>query len=229
MRKALTTLIILSLFSFMAPTVNAQSTGGPQLMVTWQALNSYVPPAYQGKTLPGVNSQIIAEVSLISQGKMVGLSNQTIYWYLNNNYIGGGTGAQTITFSPIGAAPDALALEVKLPSYNNTLLIHTVDIPVAQPKVVIVTPFPLDQFTENPLSLQAEEYFFNATSTDSLAFAWSANGQPATNQENPSKLQINLPSVFSSGSTISVSLTVQNPLDSIGAEASANLTYQNLP
>jgi hypothetical protein len=206
---------------------NAQTASAqPQFLVTWQALNSYAPPYYQGKVLPGASSQIVASVELVSGGKLVNLKNQTIYWYLNTNYIGGGIGAQRITFSPYGGAPDSLALEVKLPSYNNDSLLHTVSIPVVQPKAVIVARYPQNQFSDNPFTLQAQAYFFNVPSLLPLVFNWSANNQVANNTENPTEADISIPSDSPSGSQLSVTLDVKNSLDSSTADDSKILTYQ---
>jgi hypothetical protein len=208
---------------------NAQTTTDPQFLFTWHASNSYVPSFYQGKTLPNIGSQVTASLDLVSQGKIVNIKNQTVYWYLNGNFIGGGVGAQEITFSPGVGAPNSFALEVKLPSYNGNLLIHTVNIPVVQPQAVIVAPYPNNQFSANPVTFQAEGYFFNASSLSSLGFAWSADGQSAANTENPTELQVTLPQGTPSGSSLSVGLTVTNSLDSTTAMTSANLTYESIP
>ncbi len=209
-----------------AMIANAQTTSGPQFLLTWQASNSYVPSFYKDKALPGIGSRITAALDLVSQGKIVNLKGQTIYWYLNGIYIGGGTGVQEITFSPNTGAPDDLSLQVKLPSYNGTLLIHTIAIPVAEPIAVIVSPYPQGRFSGNSVSLQAEAYFFNAPSLSSLVFNWSANGQAANNTEDPSAAQIDIPAGSPAGSALNVSLDIANPLDSTTASASENLVYQ---
>lgn len=210
-------------------SVTKADTAMPQFLITWKASGSYIPANYQGKALPTYGSQITASLEIISNGKIASLQGQTIYWYLNDTLLGGGTGAQTITFPPFGQAPNTMTLKVELPSYNGNFLIHTISIPMVQPQAVIYAPYPNGQFPTNPVTVTAIPYFFNTASPDNLSYSWSVNGQSGSNTENPEEADITLPAGTAAGTTFAVSVTVQNGNDSTAATASENLTYEPAP
>jgi hypothetical protein len=209
---------------FLALKAGAQSAT-PQMVVTWQAYGSYVPPKYGDKALPNQESKLTASLELLSNGKLVNLSGQTIYWYLNNTLIGGGVGKQYIIFSPFGTAPAFLTLKVELPSYNGNLLLHEVQIPLVSPEAVIEAPHPTGQFSGNPIILQGTPYFFYTSDAGTLSYIWSVNSQTSASAENPQTLQINLDSATPSGSSLSVSLAITNPNDSMSSGDSTNVIY----
>ena len=60
--------IIFTAFIFKT-AVYAQSAA-PQMVVTWQAYGSYVPPKYGDKALPNQESRLTATLELISNGKL---------------------------------------------------------------------------------------------------------------------------------------------------------------
>jgi hypothetical protein len=214
------------LFALSIQNSNAQTTG-PEFMLTWQAANSYVPPSYAAKILPNQESPVTASVALISpQGQPIDLSGQTVNWYLDDNFLGGGIGAQKITFEPYGSAPSTLILKVELPDYPTGLLVYETSIPVVAPVAVIDAPFPANTFSAVPVAVQALPYFFNATSVAPLAFNWSVNGQTVANAENPEILQISLPKNTPSGFALGISLAIQDSNDSSVATANLNATYQ---
>lgn len=222
--------LILAVSMFSATLVfshktNAQSAT-PQMVVTWQAYGSYIPPKYMGKALPNQESQLTASLTLLSTGgKLIDLSGQTIYWYLNNTLIGGGVGKQYIVFPSIGTAPAFLTLKVELPNYNGNLLLHQIQIPLISPKAVIESPHPSGQLSGNPLILQGTPYFFYTSDPGALSYSWSVNGQSSAAAENPQTLQINLDPSTPSGSSLNVSLTITNPNDAMSGNDSTNVVY----
>jgi len=226
-RFALAGLFSFGFFLVTTPFTHAQTTSGPQFLVTWKASNSYIPPSYIGKALPSYASNITASLEIVDQGKIVDLSPQTIYWYLNDNLIGGGGGIQTVTFPTIGTPPDSLALKIELPSYAGGYLTHTINIPFVSPQVVLYAPLPDGKFSQNPLMVDALPYFFNTTSTANLSYTWAVNGQTGGGAENPQEAQITLPTGTSSGTNLDVSITVENPIGSTVATADENLVYEN--
>lgn len=228
-KEALAGIFVLLLGAFLSlKQVNAQSASSPQFLITWKTTGSYIPSFYQGKALPTYGSNITASLELISpQGKIINLNGQTIYWYLNDNLVGGGVGVQRATFSPLGEAPSFLNLRVTLPNYNGAYLIHTINIPMVLPEAVILAPYPNGQFSQNPVTVTALPYFFNVPSPSDLSFLWSVNGQNGSNAENPETAQITLPQGTQSGTSLAVSLSVENPNDSTIGTASQNLTYEN--
>ncbi len=214
---------------FSLKSANAQTVSSPQFLVTWKASNSYIPSFYQGKALPSPGSEITASLELISNGHIVDLSSQNIYWYLDEVLVGGGMGVQQVTFPPFGTPPSTLILEVDIPQYSSGYLIHTVNIPFVEPMAVIDAPYPNQEFSSNPLVVQGIPFFFYATSSDNLLFNWSVNGQTGSNAENPQVADIRLPQGTQSGTTLGVSLLIENPIGSTVATADQNLTFQNQP
>ena len=100
--------MFLLLIFFSPALTHAQTASSPQFLVTWKTSGSYIPSFYLGKALPTYGSQITASLELVSQGKILDLSNQTIYWYLEDNLVGGGVGVQQVTFPPVGEAPNSI-------------------------------------------------------------------------------------------------------------------------
>jgi hypothetical protein len=216
---------LIALAAFFVLHSSAQAQAGPQFLITWHASGSYVPPSYSDKAFPTYGSKITASLALFSGNSFVDLRGQTIYWYLNENLIGGGVGVQTVSFPPLGTPPAILTLRVELPSYNGQLLTRQVQIPVVRPVAVIYAPYPQGRVSTNPVSVTALPYFFNTTSSDNLSFSWTVNGQPGANGENPQAAIITLPNGTSAGTVLGISLSVKNPQDSTAASANINLTY----
>ena len=210
--------------AFFSLRANAQSAS-LQLVVTWQAYGSYVPPQYIGKALPSLHSEIAASVALLSNGKLVDVSNQTVYWYLNDTLVEGGVGKQYVVLSPFGAPPAFLDLRAELPSYNGTTLIHDVQIPFVDPKAVIEAPHPGGQFSGSSISIQGTPYFFYTSDPGTLSYGWSVNGQTSASVENPQTLQIKTPLATPSGSLFGVSLTITDRNNNISENDSTNITY----
>ena len=226
-RKFLFAPIAIIFLGFFATAIvaHAQTASSPQFLVTWSVSNSYAPASYAGKTLPNQTSPITASLELIADGRTVNVGGQTIYWYLNDNLLGGGVGVQRITFNPIGEAPNNPTLRVELPDYPSGSLTHEITIPMVQPIAVIDAPYPQGQFSANPVTLQALPYFFATASTTPLSFAWSVNGQVVSDAQNPQELQISLPQSTPAGFSLGVTLTIQNSNDGATTVGDTNLTY----
>lgn len=220
---------VIGAFGVLILRVHAQVASDPQLFITWQAANSYAPPSYADKILPNSNSAITASLEVISNGQPVDMSNQTIYWYLDDGFIGGGVGAQQATFHPDSQAPAAMILRVEAPDYPGGLLINEITIPVVDPTAVIDAPYPQGNFSGTQPTLEALPYFFDAPSISPLSFSWTVNNQPVSSAQNPQSLQISLPQSTPSGFQLAVGLTVNDSLDSSNAQALTNLTYQPHP
>lgn len=202
------------LLALLAPISNsafAQTTAGPQAVITWRVIGGSAPSSYAGKVLPSANSAISASVAVLNNGKFVPLNNQTVYWYLDDNFIGGGTGEQIIAFGAPGNN-ETMSLRVEVPNYGNGLM-DTAYIPMVDPQVVIVAPYPNNTFTGSSVSLQAVPYFFSTTDLSQLAFSWDVNGQAVAAAENPQTLNINLSSSTPAGYSLAVDLEVKDSTD----------------
>jgi len=213
---------------FLLAPVHAQTTASPTFLITWKTTGSYIPSFYEGKALPTYGSKITASLELISpQGKVLDLSEKTIYWYVDDMLVGGGTGVQQATFPPIGNAPNTVNVRVTIPNYNGAFLDHAINVPMVLPKAVIYAPYPGGDFSQNPISVQALPYFFNIADPSNLSYAWSVNGQSGSNTENPETADVTLPQGTPSGTGVTTALTITNPKDSTVATADANLNYQS--
>jgi hypothetical protein len=199
-----------------------------QLVITWHASRSYVPPSYPGKALPSQSSPITASVEAFTNGARGNLGNVTIYWYLNDVLLGGGPGVRSMTFNLFGGG-GGQSLRVQATDYPAGLLTSSVSIPVTNPAVVIEAPYAGGFFSANPLLVDAVPYFFNAASPSQLGFTWSVNGETAGNVENPDRLQVSLSPGTQSGSMVSISVAATNAADNTSASDQKVLTYQALP
>lgn len=197
----------------------------PQMVVTWQAYGSDVPPQYNDKALPNQESELTASLALVANGKLVDLSNQVIYWYLNETLIDSGVGKQYIVFNPFGSAPAFLVLRAELPNYNGATLLHDINIPLISPKAVIEAPHPGGQFFGNPIVLQGTPYFFYTSDPGALSYSWSVNGQTSAAAENPQILQMNVDPTTPAGSSFSVGLTITDPNSSVSSNDLTNVIY----
>ena len=212
-------------------TVHAQTSlnqGQSQLVITWHASRSYIPPSYLGKALPNQSSQVTASVEAFTGGARGDLSKVTVYWYLNDVLLGGGPGVRSMTFNLFGGG-GSQDLRVQATDYPAGLLTTSVSIPSVDPIVVIEAPYAGGFFNTNPLLVNAVPYFFNITSGSQLGFTWTVNDQTGSNTENPDQLQVTLPPGIQNGSTLSILLAATNAADGMSASDQKMLTYHALP
>jgi len=209
-KKASVFIILASGFFIIGSFSAHAQQSAPQFLITWHA-NTYVPSNYTGKALPGAYTQITASFELLSGGKLLNLTGQTIYWYLNGNFLDNGTGKQTAIFNAPAATPDTETLEVQLPNYKGGLLVRDISIPIVDPEVVIEAPFANGSFSGNSATLHATPYFFGVTSPLELTYVWDVNGITAKNSENPQDLTIQINSGAATGANINTTLNVSNP------------------
>ncbi len=180
----------------------------PKVIITWIA-NSYAPPTFGGKVLPTAGSLVSASVALLDGGRLIDLSKETIYWYLDNNFLSGGPGLRGISFRAPDVAGGTVSLRAEIPNYSKGSQLKTISIPVASPEAVIEIPFPSKKFYSSSIKLVGQPYFFNIGSASGLNFSWSINGQTPSGAENPQSLNIKIGNL-AVGSSLSVSLVIQN-------------------
>lgn len=211
----------------LVPLAHAQTSGAPRLFITWKALNSYVPSFYQGKALPSYGTKLVASIEAISSnGKLIDLHSQPIFWYVNETLVGGGTGVQTVTFPPFGTPPSTLSLTVTIPQYPGGGLEGAMDIPYVSPVAVIDAPYPSAEFSTNPVAVNALPFYFDTPSSTRLSYTWEVNGQTGGSAEDPSVANITLPQNAPGGTALDISLTIKNSSESTVATAEQTITYQ---
>lgn len=201
-------------------------TANPQFMITWKS-NTYVPVDFEGKILPTANSTITVSFELIDGGAPAELSNQTVYWYINNNFLQGGKGLQHIEFRAPDTAGGVIDLRVEVPNYKQGPQLKTVEIPTVAPKAVIEAPFPNNEFSASPVQVAGLPYFFNVRDISPLNFGWSINGVAPSGTENPDTLTIRLNQDAPAGSSLGVAFTVRNKNNALEeASGNVNLIYK---
>ena len=209
---------VLALLVLLSPAEAAK--GDPRAMITWRA-RSYAPSGYAGKVMPSPNSAITASLELVSSrtGKPIDLSRGTIYWYLNTSFLGGGAGAQTITFRAPGPGNNLLDLSVQA-SYRDATaapaqagsIYENVKVPVSAPLAVIEAPYASNIARINPFKLTGVPYFFNLPK-NKLNFSWEINGEAPTGSERPDELVVEVNPEAPSGSEIGVRIVIADPSD----------------
>jgi hypothetical protein len=186
----------------------AQQQSEPQLLITWRA-RSYAPPAFTGKVLPTLGSLVTASVEVVEGGKLADLSKQTIYWYLDDDFLDGGPGVQRVSFRVTSIRGGKNDLRAELPVYRGrSTVLKTVEIPVVWPEAVVEAPFPNGTFSGDSIQLVGAPYFFNALDGSKLNLRWNVNGVEPANVSSPFALSVAIPKETPSGYAASVMLTV---------------------
>ena len=146
-----------------------------------------------------------------------------IYWYVDDQFINGGAGLQNVAFSAPGISGNTMDVRVEVPSYKSAL--KTIEIPVVDPEAVITSPFPSNQFSATPITLNGWPFFFNAKNASNIMTSWSVNGVVSGNAEDPGTLTVNLNPDAPSGSNLAIGITMGTPGSRLGFGAKTiNLT-----
>ncbi len=206
-----------------AMPASVEAVAGPQVYITWRTLDGVAPAGYAGKILPKIGSQVAASVEVLTaSGRVADLHNQTIYWYLDNSFLDGGTGKQTITFGAPGHN-EIMSLRADIPGYPGGELIMTAHIRMVNPEVVIVAPYASGIFSGDSVAVKGVPYFFSTSQLNSLVYAWSVNGQTVAAQENPLDLVVNLTNGTVAGYSLGINFSARVSGDPL-TSASQNIT-----
>lgn len=217
--------IVMFVLVLLVPSSFAQVTPEPQFLVTWKA-QSYTPASYEGKALPTSGSLVTVSFELIDKGKIIDLSKQTVYWYIDDLLLRSGQGIQRAAFNITLPTSGSQEITIQLPDYNGQVLNKIIKIPVVRPKAVIQAPYPDFLFSSLAVQLKALPFFFNIQKTTDLLFGWNVNGDTPSNAESPDTLLINLRSLPSSDFGLNIGLNVQNSNNSFeSADSSLILNY----
>jgi hypothetical protein len=210
---------------FMFYSITLSRGAGPQLFVTWRAA-TYTPADYQGKALPTWNSLVTISFELLSNGKPVDLSKQTVYWYLSDSLLKGGVGLQTLSLVTPQNSQDTLSLKVEIPNFGGNMLDKDINIPIVAPRAVVNAPYPEGKFSVTSAEVQALPYFFNVQDPLALSYDWNVNGATPPGAEDPTVLTTTINSDAPSGANLNIILFIKNPKnDSETAASNINLTY----
>ena len=172
------------------------------LNLNWQVLNSYTPPFYEGKALPGEGSDIkvVADVSVDTPAGSFNPSNFFYYWKINDYYTHtySKTGGNFILF-PLDILKSSNTVELKLYSSNKQDILladKTITIYPSKSKIIFYKDLknPILTFANalnkkyetyrvslaDDFNIIAEPFYFstNSPSSSFLSYTWSLNDIP---------------------------------------------------
>lgn len=224
--KHIAVAIVTIIFFFFALVIaKSQAQQSAQVFITWEA-QSYAPSWFRGKVMPTENSVISASLEVIDGGKIIDLSAKTIYWYLGNRLIENRRGIQRVKFNAPDFAPDLMDLRVQIPDYPGGLLLKEIEIPVVRPEAVIESPYPENTLPGLSANFRAIPYFFNMENESLLGYSWRVNGKEPEKEGEPNLLVVNINPDARQGSTVMVSLTIENAANrNEAAVKTINLTF----
>ena len=211
-RSVLGILVVIAVFVVAAADVGFAAPAPSRLLITWRAVDGVAPPAYRDKVLPGINAPIVASVEAVSGGKIIDLGSRTVYWYLDDDFVGGGLGKRTIPLTAPGYTK-IMNLRVAVPDYPGGLSVGTTQIQMADPRIVVVAPYPGGLFSQSVVQVRAVPYFFRAPDLGKLSFQWTVNDQAVATQEDPENLTVNLGSGAPAGYSVAIDLLVRQSND----------------
>lgn len=184
-------LLILGLVSFAyAQTVQPK----PELIITWQA-NNFFPSDYAGKAWATPNALIILMAEILTNNKILNLTNATFYWYLDGQLLQTGQGLKKTDFkiSKLEGDNHFISLTVK-PEEGGTIE-TSLQIPVFAPQLIIENNFRQPSLPANSQVLfSVTPYFFNIASFNDLDFSWQINSQKQTVKNNQLLVNVGRPS-----------------------------------
>lgn len=192
--------------------VSAQQSS-PEFFISWEA-QSHVPSWFPGKILPVSGSPISVSFELVDKGKLVDVSQEEVFWYLDDNFFRGGRGLQTISFAAPQIRGGSAELRIQINNYKNEgrIVLQSFLIPVVKQETIIEAALPNNEFSESNIRVFGFPYFFNLNDVADLVFSWSVNGKTPLNPDNEAFLDINTVGAVA-GAKLHVSLTVHSERD----------------
>lgn len=180
-------------------STSQQITISPQSVdLIYEAKESYVPPFYEGRSLPaeGSNVRITALPTLIESGKKVPDSSLSFNWYVNDEYKAGSSGvgkaSMQVALDYLSEATDVRVLvrsprgkvaekKISIPPHNVMPLLYAYD-------ELLGTDFSKTFIRRLELSkditLSLESFYLSTRSMEGTAsYDWYLDGLPVTPQE----------------------------------------------
>lgn len=181
-RRALTAFGALAIVTAHAAVVPAAPA---TILLTW-ASDSYVPASYAGARLPTKGSVVTVAAQLLDNHKLTVAPDAEFRWYINNNLVISGAGMTRFTFNTADftSSGDSYAVEVLARGYGETGVRASINIPLAQPQLIITTPYPGRAVFNDGTIVTALPYYFAIGALRDLAFTWEVRGVPQTTNDN---------------------------------------------
>jgi hypothetical protein len=179
--------------------------------ILWEATDSYVPPLYRGKALPGEQSavRVVAIPNFTSKGTLLDRT-QTVYtWSVggrrSENNSGYNKSSFAFVFSPLRRGE---TVKVNVSTLDNQLQVEeTLNISPRQPEILFYETSPLLgillerafegglQLVTKEISLFAAPYSFSGAKniSSNLGFSWTVAGKPVSPGSNQAILTLERP------------------------------------
>lgn len=209
------------------------------ITIMWEAVDSYVPPFYEGKKLPpqeGIIKAVVIPNFKTNNGKPFDSTTGVYRWVRNENVVGTATGygKNSFTFknNKIRAREKIeVTASDQLGNYEAT---QAITIPTFEPKILfyeknpqtgLVSPFSLTNLSllGSQTVVQAEPFFFSLVENkvNTLTFNWKMNKEPIHLTDTHNKQAITLENSNEQGSA-TLYLDITNP-NSLFQTASTDL------
>ena len=182
------------------------------MSMMWEAVDSYVPPFYEGKKLPSRQGivKIVAIPNFMVNGKTLDPANAVFSWKRNSNVVttasGYGNDALVIKHNPLNAVEK---IQATASDVNNTAQATAgITVPFFDPKILFYQTNPTTHIN-SPIALgslnlgtgsaiiTAEPFFFSVPNNNQtvLPFNWTMNGTAITlpNNQTPQTLVLQNP------------------------------------
>ncbi len=165
--------IFTSVLFLAAPTFAQTAKPAPvEIMLTWSATQSLVPPEYPGRILPSPTGTTLIAAQLLENQKLVLDPTITYQWYVHNTLTASGPGVTSLALHS-EEYPGNIQIRVRIFNYKEYAPIEaSLYIPQGRPSVVITTPFPNNVVRLSGTLLEAFPYFFPAKNLEEVAFTW---------------------------------------------------------
>ncbi len=177
-----------------------------EVEMLWQAIDSYTPPFYKGRSFPSTEGYIRV-VAMPNTAGVANINNKNMayYWKINYNsdQDASGYGKDSFTYknSYLNDIDHVgVAVSTTNGSYTGT---GTVDIPMSKPEIIFYKKSPTEginyneaisntvDMTEDEMTLVAEPYFLNnIINTNDLVYKWQINNKDINTPRNPYELTI---------------------------------------
>ncbi|MDB4984525.1 MAG: seg [Patescibacteria group bacterium] len=200
----------------------------PQDMtMMWEATDSYVPPFYQGKKLPGRESiiKIVAIPNFVSKGSALNPANAVYNWMRNGNVVENASGygndyllikqnklnaSEQIQATASDQGGDAQSTAtITVPLFDPKILFYAIDPTTGIRSALAQTSI---YFTTPSATIVAEPYGFSVArnNPNNLSLSWTMNDNPVSISDTRHQTDLNLQNPGTAGES-SIGLSITNP------------------
>lgn len=149
----------------------------PEIILTWQA-NNFFPSNYNGRAWPTFNSNLKVSLEVIQNNKILDVSEEEFYWYVDDVLIRRGIGLKNINFQITNYEGENHLVYVVIKQKNGERIESAVQIPVFQPQIILENnQRSFNWPAETIIQTTIIPYFFNVVDLNDLNFKWSINNQ----------------------------------------------------